>query len=65
MPGPVAAELVSHIRPEVLSAAATASDAAPALLTADDVAETVLFAATRPARVVVNEILLRPADSIM
>ena len=64
-PGPVATELFTHIRPEVLSAAATDPDVAPALLAADDVADTVLFAATRPPRVVVNEILVRPADSIM
>lgn len=63
-PGPVATELFSHIRPEVLAAAAT-TDTAQALLTADDVADTVLFAATRPPRVVINEILVRPADSIM
>ena len=64
-PGPVATELFSHIRPEVLSAAASDPDVAPALLAADDVADTVLFAATRAPRVVVNEILVRPADSIM
>jgi NADP-dependent 3-hydroxy acid dehydrogenase YdfG len=64
-PGPVATELFTHIRPEILEAAAQVSGSAPALLAAEDVAETVLFAATRPARVVVNEILVRPADSIM
>ncbi|TQS43471.1 SDR family NAD(P)-dependent oxidoreductase [Cryptosporangium phraense] len=58
-PGAVATELASHIRPEIRAAAQRAfSDLE--LLTAEDVAETIAFAVTRPARVVINEILLRP-----
>jgi NADP-dependent 3-hydroxy acid dehydrogenase YdfG len=58
-PGPVDTELFGHIRPDVLAAAAQAfADAS--LLTAQDIAEAVSFIVTRPARVVVNELLVRP-----
>jgi NADP-dependent 3-hydroxy acid dehydrogenase YdfG len=57
-PGPVATELFTHIRPEVMLAAGEYT-----LLEADDVAEAIAFAVSRPSRTVVNEILLRPRTS--
>ncbi|GAB3689544.1 SDR family NAD(P)-dependent oxidoreductase [Angustibacter aerolatus] len=58
-PGPVATELFTHIRPEVLEAGRSAFAGTP-LLQAGDVADAIAFVVTRPARVVVNEVLLRP-----
>lgn len=58
-PGPVATELFTHIRPEILEAAKEAF-AAAALLRPEDVAEAIAFVVTRPQHVVVNELLLRP-----
>jgi NADP-dependent 3-hydroxy acid dehydrogenase YdfG len=58
-PGPVATELFTHIRPEVLEASKEAfADAT--LLHAEDIADTVAHVLTRPARVVVSEVLVRP-----
>ncbi|WP_432571659.1 SDR family NAD(P)-dependent oxidoreductase [Kineococcus sp. SYSU DK005] len=56
-PGPVATELFTHIRPEVL--AGWDSEGAK-LLHAQDVADAITYAVTRPARAAVNEILVRP-----
>ncbi len=61
-PGPVATELFTHIRPEILEAGKDAfADAV--LLHAEDIAETVTFVVTRPARVVMSELLIRPDAS--
>ncbi|MEU8378340.1 SDR family NAD(P)-dependent oxidoreductase [Streptosporangium sp. NPDC048865] len=58
-PGPVATELFTHIRPEVLEANKDEwADAT--LLHAEDIADTIAFVATRPARVVMSELLIRP-----
>ncbi|MGK5684176.1 SDR family oxidoreductase [Actinoplanes sp. URMC 104] len=62
-PGPVATELFGHIRPEVLAANREAwADAT--LLEARDVAETIAFVVSRPARAVVNEVVIRPDGDI-
>ena len=61
-PGPVATELFTHIRPEVLAASKDAfADAT--LLHAEDIADTIAFVVTRPARVVMSELLVRPDGS--
>lgn len=58
-PGPVATELFSHIRPEVLEAGKD-DWAGATLLHAEDIADTITFVVTRPARVVMSELLVRP-----
>jgi len=63
-PGPVATELATHIRPEVMAALMSAFKDAT-LLTADDVAESIEFVLSRPPRVVINELLIRPDASVM
>lgn len=58
-PGAVATELVSHNRPEVrelLEARLSSLER----LTAEDVAEAIMFTVTRPRHVAVNEIMVRP-----
>jgi NADP-dependent 3-hydroxy acid dehydrogenase YdfG len=60
-PGAVATELTDHITDP---AAKHASEQVYAQLaiTADDVAEVIAFAVTRPRRMTLNEILLRPTN---
>lgn len=61
-PGPVATELFTHIRPEVLDAGKdTWADAT--FLQAEDIADTIAFVVTRPPRVVMSELLVRPDGS--
>ncbi|MHA3701104.1 SDR family NAD(P)-dependent oxidoreductase [Jatrophihabitans sp. YIM 134969] len=61
-PGPVATELFTHIRPEILEASRDAfADAT--LLHAEDIADAITYAVTRPARVVLSELLIRPDGS--
>lgn len=61
-PGPVATELFTHIRPEVLEASKDAW-ANATLLHPDDIADTITFVVTRPGRVVMSELLIRPDGS--
>ncbi|MDG4780545.1 SDR family NAD(P)-dependent oxidoreductase [Micromonospora sp. WMMD961] len=61
-PGPVATDLFTHIRPEVLEASRD-SWADATLLHAEDIADTITFVVTRQARVVVSELLVRPDGS--
>lgn len=61
-PGPVATELFTHIRPEILEASKEAF-ANATLLQAEDIADTITYVATRPARVVMSELLIRPDNS--
>lgn len=61
-PGPVATELFTHIRPEILEASKDAF-ANATLLHAEDIADAVIYAVTRPARVVLSELLIRPDGS--
>jgi NADP-dependent 3-hydroxy acid dehydrogenase YdfG len=60
-PGATATELASHNRPEVLEGMA-ANFASMALMTADDIANSVRYALTQPPHVAVNEILIRPTE---
>jgi len=60
-PGAVTTELASHNRPEVLD---TLNQRFGAMerMEAEDIAETIEFIVTRPRRVAVNEVLIRPTD---
>ena len=60
-PGAVATELATHVRPEVLQALASRLSGVE-ILQAEDIAEAVTFVVTRPRRVAVNEILIRPTE---
>jgi NADP-dependent 3-hydroxy acid dehydrogenase YdfG len=60
-PGAVATELASHVRPEILELMRQRF-AGVERLHADDIADTIAFIVTRPRRVAVNEILVRPTD---
>jgi len=60
-PGATASELVVHNRPEVLEQLA-ANFARTEILEAEDIADTIAFTVTRPRRMVVNEVLVRPTE---
>ncbi|GAA4044244.1 SDR family NAD(P)-dependent oxidoreductase [Arthrobacter methylotrophus] len=59
-PGAVATELPSHITHEQTRAGAEALYS-QVVVTAEDIAEVIAFAVTRPRHLTINEILLRPA----
>ncbi|UYY81400.1 MULTISPECIES: SDR family oxidoreductase [unclassified Arthrobacter] len=59
-PGAVATELPSHITHEQTRAGAEAMYS-QVTVTAEDIAEVIAFAVSRPSRLTINEILLRPA----
>jgi NADP-dependent 3-hydroxy acid dehydrogenase YdfG len=60
-PGATATELASHNRPEVLEEMASNFNAI-ALMTSEDIANSVRYAVTQPRHVAVNEILIRPTE---
>lgn len=60
-PGAVATELASHIREEV-RASAMQRFADIERLEAEDIADVISFIITRPRRVAINEILVRPTE---
>jgi NADP-dependent 3-hydroxy acid dehydrogenase YdfG len=60
-PGAVATELASHNREEVRATMAQRF-AGVERLVADDIADTIVFIVTRPRRVAINEILVRPTE---
>jgi NADP-dependent 3-hydroxy acid dehydrogenase YdfG len=60
-PGIVETELLDHVRPEVREASLRRF-AGIEKLHADDVAEAIRFVVTRPRRVAVNEVLVRPTE---
>jgi NADP-dependent 3-hydroxy acid dehydrogenase YdfG len=60
-PGATSTELASHNRPEVLEAMRPRF-AGVERLEADDIADAITYIVTRPRRVAVNEILIRPAE---
>jgi NADP-dependent 3-hydroxy acid dehydrogenase YdfG len=60
-PGAVATELAVHNRPEVIEQMA-ANFGAMEILQAEDIADTIAFTVTRPRRMVVNEVLVRPTE---
>lgn len=60
-PGAVATELTEHLRPEIRQQIAPMfANAEP--LQAEDIAETIVFIVTRPRRMAVNEVLVRPSE---
>ena len=60
-PGAVATELASHNRPEVLEAMAGRFQGVE-FLQATDIAEAIAYVVTRPRRVAINEVLIRPTE---
>ncbi len=60
-PGAVMTELATHNRPEVIEGM-VATFGEMEMMESNDIAETILFAVTRPRRVVLNEILIRPTE---
>jgi NADP-dependent 3-hydroxy acid dehydrogenase YdfG len=61
-PGQVDTELVHHLRPEIL--AATAPGRATDPLVAGDIADGIVYIVTRPRRVGINELLIRPTEQV-
>ncbi|HEY2374871.1 MAG TPA: SDR family NAD(P)-dependent oxidoreductase [Gemmatimonadaceae bacterium] len=62
-PGAVATELTEHLRPEILEQTKSMfADAEP--LRAEDIAETITFIVTRPRRMAINEVLVRPSEQV-
>ena len=60
-PGAVATELIDHLSPTALEGFWSRFDGVERLH-AEDVADTISYIVTRPRRVAVNEVLLRPTD---
>jgi len=60
-PGAVDTELMSHVRAEVREQAAQRF-ANVERLVADDIADAITFVVTRPRRMAINEILVRPTE---
>lgn len=60
-PGAVATELATHLRPEVLDGLRSRLGSIE-IMQAEDIAEAISFVVTRPRRVAVNEILIRPTE---
>ncbi len=60
-PGAVATELIDHLSPQALEGFWARFDGVERLL-AEDVADVISFIVTRPRRVAVNEVLMRPTD---
>jgi NADP-dependent 3-hydroxy acid dehydrogenase YdfG len=61
-PGMAATELRDHIAVESVQTALNRSAAAMRQLTAEDVADAILYAVSRPPHVTINEILMRSTD---
>lgn len=60
-PGAVATELITHLRPEIREQSVKRI-ASMEVLQADDIADAITYVVTRPRRVAVNEILIRPTE---
>jgi len=60
-PGAVATELATHLRPEVLEGM-MATFGPMVMLQSEDIAESIAFTVTRPRRMAVNEVLVRPTE---
>ncbi|MDB4900287.1 MAG: Short-chain alcohol dehydrogenase, partial [Gemmatimonadetes bacterium] len=63
-PGAVDTELTSHLRPEIRAQSAQRFANVERLL-ADDIADAITYIVTRPRRVAVNELLVRPTEQEM
>ena len=62
-PGATLTELATHLRPEILEQQAQ-NFGGVEMLTAEDIADAVVFAVTRPRRMATNEILIRPTEQV-
>jgi NADP-dependent 3-hydroxy acid dehydrogenase YdfG len=60
-PGAVATELVTHNRPEIIDTI-KGTFGGTEIMHADDIADAVTYIVTRPRRVAVNEVLIRPTE---
>ena len=60
-PGAVATELRSHNRPEIQELQ-NQRVANVEVMQAQDIADAIVFIVTRPRRMAVNEVLIRPTD---
>jgi NADP-dependent 3-hydroxy acid dehydrogenase YdfG len=60
-PGATESELVTHVREEIR---AQLTAGAEQRLTAEDVADAILYIVTRPRHVAINEILVRPTEQV-
>lgn len=60
-PGAVATELTDHLRPEIREQSARAFGDMERLQ-AEDIADTITYVVTRPRRMAVNEVLVRPTE---
>jgi NADP-dependent 3-hydroxy acid dehydrogenase YdfG len=60
-PGAVATELADHLRPEIAEQAMKRF-AAMERMEAEDIADAILYVVTRPRRVAINEVLIRPTE---
>jgi NADP-dependent 3-hydroxy acid dehydrogenase YdfG len=60
-PGIVATELQSHVR-EAVRQQSLQRFAGVEQLTADDIADAIQYIVTRPRRVAINELLIRPTE---
>jgi NADP-dependent 3-hydroxy acid dehydrogenase YdfG len=60
-PGAVATELAGHNRPEVLESIRSNFEGVERM-SAEDIAESIVFTVTRPRHVAVNEVLIRPTE---
>jgi clavulanate-9-aldehyde reductase len=63
-PGAVATELSGHNRPEIREQIAKRFEGVTRL-SAEDIADAVLFAISRPANVSINEVLVRPSGQVL
>lgn len=63
-PGSTVTELASHIRPEVRERSGRRT-AGIERLSPEDIAEAIGYVVTRPRRVAVNEMLVRPTEQQM
>ena len=61
-PGAVATELAGHNRPEIRERHAASGSPAIERLEADDIADAIGYIVTRPRRMAINEILIRPTE---
>jgi NADP-dependent 3-hydroxy acid dehydrogenase YdfG len=59
-PGAVGTELVSHNRPEIREAMAAGDDFEK--MVPEDIADAIAYVVTRPWRVAINEVLIRPTE---
>lgn len=60
-PGAVATELVTHLRPEILAQMGQRL-ANVEMMQAEDIADAIEYIVSRPRRVAVNEMLIRPTE---